>query len=82
MVHFDSFSGAVADLSRKEQGDPGKILMALTKNPRVSTWDMSESSNLRSSLRFLLDNGMIEELEEPYPWHRFQIIDKGESDHE
>ncbi|KKL76431.1 hypothetical protein LCGC14_2045020, partial [marine sediment metagenome] len=41
-----------------------------------------ESSNLRSSLRFLVDGGRIEELEEPYPWLRFQILDKGESDHE
>ena len=81
-MHIDSFSGAVADLSKKEQSDPTKVLAALTRSPLVSVWDMSESSNLRASLRFLLDDGMIEELDEPYPWLRFQITDKGESDHE
>ena len=77
MVHIDSFSGAVADLSKKEQGYPAKVISALIKSPLVSTWDMSESRNLRASLRFLLDNGMIKELDEAYPWHRFQITNKG-----
>ena len=80
MIHFDSFSGAVADLSKKEQGVPTRVLAALTKNPRVSTWDMSESRNLRGSLRFLIDDGKIEELKEPYPWHRFQLTDKGKAE--
>lgn len=76
-IHIDSFSGAVVDLSKKEQGHPFKVLAVLAKSSLVSTWDMSESKNLRSSIRYLLDNGMLEEVKEAYPWHRFQITDKG-----
>ncbi len=80
MIHIDSFSGAVADLSKKEQGVPAKVLAALTKNPRVSDWDMSASRNLRGSLRFLIDDGKIEELGEDFPWYRFQLTDKGKAE--
>lgn len=77
-TYFDSFSGAVADLSKKQQGDPAKVLAVLRKSPLVCTWDMSESPNLCASIQFLLDNGMIKALDEPYPWHKFEITSKGE----
>ncbi len=79
-IHIDSFSGAVADLSKKEQGDPTKVLMVLTKSPLVSAWDMGDSANLRGSLTFLRDNGMIKLLDEPYPWYKFELTSKGKKE--
>ncbi len=80
MVHIDSFSGLVADLSKKDQGGPDKVLAALAISPWVSTFDMSESESLRASLRHLLDSGMIEERKALYPWLRFRITSKGKED--
>ena len=39
-VFVDSFSGAVAELTRKQQADPVAVLRALQRSPMVSTWEL------------------------------------------
>lgn len=72
-VIIDSFSGDAASLppSRRKQSD---VLAALSKSPRVSTWDMDECRWLRDSIQSLIASGqLIEDKAEPYPWHRFVV---------
>lgn len=72
-VFLDSFSGPAADLP-KHMRDPEGVLIALHKNPRVSTWDMSENGWLRDCIASLKASGKITEVEnEPYPWLRYEI---------
>lgn len=71
-LHVCSFSGAVADLTKREQFDDEKVLAALSHNPRVSVWDM-ESAPLRATLERLKNIGAITEEDEPYPWLRFRL---------
>lgn len=72
-VYLDSFSGAAANLKGKAR-TADNVLDALCRDPRVSTWDMSENTWLVSAIRQLKREGKIEELHDPYPWLRFKII--------
>ena len=70
---FDLFSGPAADLPRGQR-TPEAVLSALRINPRVSTWDMSESPWLRDCIDSLKRSGEItEDKNEPYPWHRYHV---------
>lgn len=70
----DSFTGPAADLKGADR-TPDKVLDALRRSPRVSTWDMSEHAWLRSCLDTLAKAGRItEDRSEPYPWHRFKVV--------
>lgn len=73
-MHIDTFSGPAADLPRGQR-TPENVLAALKKNPRVSTFDMSECRWLRGCLDELKCRGLIVEQDEPYPWHRFKVRD-------
>jgi len=79
MIFIDSFSGAAADL-KKGSREPINILNALKDDPRVSTWDMSETPWLRNRISLLIKDGLLAELDEPYPWHRYKITEKGEKE--
>lgn len=75
-MHIDTFSGAAADLKpRHRTGED--ILAALSRDPRVSTWDMGEHLWLRNGIGNLVRNGLIVKLEEPYPWLRYALTDSG-----
>lgn len=70
-IRMDSFSGAAADL-KGQQRTCSNVLAALNRNPRVSTFDMSEHGWLRSCIAELQRLGFIaEDKREPYPWHKF-----------
>jgi hypothetical protein len=69
---IDSFSGLAADLKGKRR-TAENVLECLRKDPRVSTWDMSENPWLVSAINQLKRSGKIVELEEPYPWLSFRI---------
>lgn len=70
---FDSFSGPAA-LLPKNLRTPAGVLSALQRNPRVSTWDMSEMPWLRGCIDALKASGQItEDKDEPYPWHLYLI---------
>lgn len=73
---LDSFSGAVADLTPRERTF-NNVLRVLSRSPRVSTWDMSEHAWVRNLIGDLKTRGLIVELEEPYPWHRYALTEAG-----
>ena len=76
-IYIDSFSGAAADLPPSKR-TPGHVLRALVRDPRVSTFDLSESRWLVSRIDLLVLLEYIKpDLTEPYPWHRYTITDKG-----
>lgn len=70
---LDSFSGPAAQLPPNRR-TPAGVLAALRINPRISTWDMSETAWLRGCIDTLKNNGQIvEDKDEPYPWHLYYI---------
>ncbi|MDD2730382.1 MAG: hypothetical protein PHR85_14640 [Malikia sp.] len=72
-IFLDSFSGSAANL-KPSLRTPQHVLSALRRDPRVSTFDMSECSWLCGCIDILKRDGHITEDEsEPYPWHRYVI---------
>lgn len=69
---IDSFSGAASDL-KKGQRTEANVLEALRRDPRISTWDFCEHGWLDHIVKELKRTGQIKELDEPYPWHRFEV---------
>ena len=78
-IFLDSFSCAAANLPRGKR-TPMDVLKCLAASPLVSTWDMSEKPWLRGKIDHLKKDGLIEEVPEPYPWHRFLITSAGETE--
>ena len=79
---LDSFSGPAALLPPSRR-TPEHVLAALRMNPRVSTWDMSETAWLRGCIEALKNHGrIIEDKDEPYPWHRYIVQPEKERPHE
>ena len=73
---LDSFSGLAAQLPRGQR-TPEKVLEALRRNPRVSTFDMGEHTWLCNCIADLKRSNLItEDKDEPYPWHLFYIQPK------
>lgn len=70
---LDSFSGAASELPSGKR-TPENILAVLADHPRVSTFDMSEHRWLSGGIQELKNKGLIEELDEHYPWHRYKVI--------
>ncbi len=75
-MHICSFSGLAADLPTKDRNDQS-VLSALARDPKVSTWDMSELVWLRQIIERLKHRKLIRSLESPYPWRYYEITDKG-----
>lgn len=72
---LDSFSGLAADLPPGKR-TPENVLAALKLNPRVGSFDMSETPWLRRCIDSLKRSGQITECKnEAYPWHRFTVTD-------
>lgn len=78
MMIIDSFSGSASEL-KKGSRTPEHILAALAKDPKVSTWDMSENAWLWTGILNLKGRRLIVELDEPYPWHRYKLTDEGKA---
>lgn len=73
---FDSFSGPASELPPSKR-TPSHVLAALRINPRVSTFDMSETPWLRGCIDSLKNSGhIVEDKDEPYPWHLFLVQPK------
>lgn len=75
-VFLDSFSGGAAVLPRGHRG-PEDVLAALVSDPRVSTFDMSDIPWLRTAIAKLTRQGLIVAVDEPYPWHKYEITERG-----
>ena len=76
MIYLDSFSGPASDL-KPSQRHPQSVLRVLAKHPRLSTWDMSEHAWLQGCISSLERSKQIVRLDEPYPWHRWELTDVG-----
>lgn len=75
--HFDSFSGAVANLNGKEQRDPMKVLAVLVRDGRISCFDRGPAG-LEDSIDSLKAKGLItEDRNVAYPWCRFFVTPAG-----
>ena len=73
-IFVDCFSGAAADLPKANR-ETDDVLNALRKDPRVSTWDMSELQWLRSAIKYLEGSNLIvRDMSEPFPWLRYNVI--------
>ncbi len=77
-IFICSFSTDIADLKRGKRTDEN-MLAALSKNPRVSTFDMSEHQWLWKGLADMEKRGLIVSQEEPYPWHKYKLTDAGQA---
>ena len=71
-----SFSGVLADLPKANR-TPLDALQVLEKHPRVSTFDRCEKPWLNRLLNDLLHRGLIMEINDPYPWHRYELMTTG-----
>ena len=78
-MHICSFSGAPANLPKGER-TAKDVLAALSKHPRVSTWDMTEIAWLRRRIAELERGGLIESKDEPYRWHRYALTEAGKAE--
>lgn len=79
MIFLDSFSGSAVDL-KPDQRTAENVLAALGKDPRISTFDMSEYPWLYRIIRDLINSGKItEDKSEQYPWHRFVVVENQEA---
>lgn len=76
-VFIDSFSGSASELKRGHRTE-ADILSALARDPLVSTWDMSEHKWLRDRIYAAVDAGLVVELAQPYPWHKFALAKPSE----
>lgn len=74
-MHIDSFCGRAADLPRPLRS-AANVLLELSKDPRVSTWDM-EQDWLRNCLKRLELDGLIRAEDAPYPWLRYSLTNAG-----
>ena len=74
-----SFSGAIGDMSAKDQGDETKVLRVLRDNPRFSVFDATERPNIANSLDSLRERGLIEypKPQPGYPWCRVRLTEAG-----
>ncbi len=77
-IFLDSFSGGIAGLKRGKR-TRGNMLAALAQSPLVSTWDMSEHRWLRDGIANMKKDGLITPADQPYPWLRYELTDKGRS---
>lgn len=73
VIHICSFSGSVGRLKRTDRKDNDKVLAALKSDPRISVWDFECSPTLRRTIKSLLDDGLIERTNEPYPYYGFLV---------
>jgi hypothetical protein len=72
-----NFSGKVAELKPRQKRNPILVLNVLSQDSYVSTFDMSEH-NLYKTINELKYLQWITQAENiPYPWHKFEITEKG-----
>jgi len=76
-MHVDSFTNvSLANLKPSLRHENG-VLYALKRNPRVSTWDMSEHPWLQNIIAKLEEKQLILPVNEEYPWHKWKITEAG-----
>lgn len=73
-IFIDSFSGNAADIKPKER-TLAKLIWVLNKDPRISTFDFSEKPWLHRLVKEAMSQGLIKEIDDHYPWHRYIVIE-------
>lgn len=78
-VYIDSFSGAIGDMSARDQKDELNVLAVLSKNPKFSVFDATERPAISISLDSLKESGLIEypQPQPGFPWCRVELTDSG-----
>lgn len=76
-IFLDSFSGAAAALPRGRRRVID-IMAALRHNPRVSCFDMSETRWLRDLIGEAVKDGLLERINDDYPWINYVVTKAGE----
>lgn len=74
-----SFSSAISEMKRKDQGDPAKVLAVIEKSPRVSCFDLSENQTIARTVTRLKHDGLIEypDPQPEYPWNNIVLTEAG-----
>jgi hypothetical protein len=73
-VFIDSFSGAVVDLPKADRTDEN-ILAALSRDPKVSTWDMDQHHRwLQPAISRLVKAGRLRTVDAAYPWLKYEVV--------
>ena len=72
MTFIDSFSGSIVDIPKRDLTDE-TALVAITNDPKISTFDMSERPDIRIVIKSLMQKRKIKEVVSEYPWHRYEI---------
>ena len=85
-MYFDSFSGAIDGMKRKDQGNAVKVLEVLSKHPRFSVFDATANSVIAKTMTYLFCEkyiaGTRPRLGYPrlgYPWMAVDITEKGQA---
>lgn len=72
-MHVCSFGSDVEDLKGEDRNE-SEVLEILKISPRISSFTMSEHYKwLPSLINSMKEKGLIVELEEPYPWHKYKV---------
>lgn len=74
-VFLDCFSGSLGELPKGKRTTLD-ALRVLADDPRVSTFERGPAW-LEALISDVLHGGLVVELDEPYPWHRYRLTDAG-----
>jgi hypothetical protein len=74
-----SFSGALGDMTRKDQSDPLKVLAVLKQSPRFSVWDATDNKRIANTMTDLMTDGLIDypEPQPGFPWSQARVTAAG-----
>lgn len=74
-----SFSGALGDMKRKDQGDHIKVLRVLQQSPRFSVWDAGANKRIANTMTGLARDGLIDypDPQPGYPWSKARVTEAG-----
>jgi len=81
-IFIDSFSGNIMQLDKKDRTELN-ALSVLQEHCTISTFDMTEKWKGRQEvwefIKELVHKELITEEKGSYPWHRYELTDKGKS---
>ncbi len=75
-IFLDNFSGSIIELPKSKRNIIN-ALKVLALDSRISTFDFSEYIWLCNLIDKLKEKEYITEIDSAYPWHKYQLTDKG-----
>lgn len=75
--HVCSFSGGLAELSKRDQRSGHAVLEFLKIAPKFSTFDAASSKELAKTITSLREEGLLKIENLAFPWHRAKITAAG-----